>query len=334
METRSAIRNPQPTTRKPQSPTPNSRPSNPKLVSDIISEAESLGFIAAGFSLPEKPLFFDRFRAWIAEGKQGEMQWLERHMDLREDPGKLLEGCRTVITLAYPYSSIKPFTPDGFSASRYAEPDKGDYHDRLRILAKTAAKRIVENYPESHTRVCVDSAPILERSFACAAGIGFIGKNNMLIIPRQGSYVFLAEILTTAPLEFSKAEIMESRCGSCRLCVDACPTGALEGPFRLNASKCLSYLTIEHGGGVDAQIADKMGECFFGCDVCQEVCPFNEDRDSREIALPSIEEILSMDEKGFEERFGKTAFSRAGLDKIKGNIRAVKENAAKLSISQ
>jgi len=310
METKPTSRNPQPETRNP--------------LSHFIEKAKSLGFIAMGFSRPGAPLFFDRFREWIAAGKQGDMNWMGRHVELRENPGKLLEGCRAVITLAYPYSSKKPFTPDGFAASRYTEPRQADYHDRLRKLAKTLAQNIIADYPGTRIRVCVDSAPILERSFAYASGIGFIGKNNMLIIPGHGSYVFLAEILTTAPLEFSKAETMENRCGSCNLCMDACPTGALERPFSLNASKCLSYLTIEHGGEVDSKTGRKMGNSFFGCDVCQEVCPFNEERTLRDISLPSTEEILGMEKGDFEERFGETAFARAGLEKIKGNIRAIR----------
>jgi len=117
---------------------------------------------------------------------------------------------------------------------------------------------------------------------------------------------------------------MENQCGSCTLCVEACPTGALEMPFSLNASKCLSYLTIEHSGEIDGKTAKKMRNCFFGCDVCQEVCPFNEETALGDISLPSTEEILGMKEMGFEERFGKTAFARAGLEKIKSSIRAIK----------
>ena len=299
-------------------------PATHNPLSHFIEKAKSLGFIAVGFSRPGVPLFFERFQAWIAAGKQGDMNWIGRHVELRENPGKLLEGCRVVITLAYPYSSRKPFTPDGFAAARYTEPGKTDYHDRLRKLARTLAQNIIADYPGTRIRVCVDSAPILERSFAYASGIGFIGKNNMLIIPGQGSYVFLTEILTTAPVAFSKAETMENQCGSCNLCVDACPTGALEMPFSLNASKCLSYLTIEHGGDVDSETAKKMGDCFFGCDVCQEVCPFNEEPLPRDSSLPSTWEILCMEAKDFEKRFGKTAFARAGLEKIKGNIRAIR----------
>lgn len=317
METKPATRNPKPETRNSQLTTHNP-------LSHFVKKAKSLGFIAVGFSRPGAPLFFDRFQSWLAAGKQGEMNWMERHAELRENPGKLLEGCRAIVTLAYPYSSRKPSTPDGFAAARYTEPGRADYHDRLRKLAKTLAQGIIEDYPGTRIRVCVDSAPMLERSFAYASGIGFIGKNNMLIIPGHGSYVFLTEILTTAPLEFLKAETMENQCGSCTLCVEACPAGALERPFSLNASKCLSYLTIEHSGELDGKTAKKMRNSFFGCDVCQEVCPFNEETALRDISLPSTEEILCMKEKDFEGRFGKTAFARAGLEKIKSNIRAIK----------
>ena len=287
---------------------------------NLIQQARQLGFVALGFSRPGKPLFFDRFYAWISAGKQGEMGWMGRHLDLRKNPARLLKGCQTVISLAYPYSHKKPCTPEGFSAARYSEPHEDDYHDRLRKLAKIIAGEIKQQYPGTKTRVTVDSAPILERSFAYGSGIGFIGKNNMLIIPGYGSFIFLAEILTTASIPHPETEFMESRCGSCTKCIDACPTGALEAPYSVNASKCLSYLTIEKNGAVDDDTGRKMGNCFFGCDVCQEVCPLNELDKSNAALLPSIDTILNMEDETFRETFGKTAFARAGLSKIKGNI--------------
>ncbi len=252
------------------------------------------------------------------------MTWLERNEKLRQNPSGLLDGCQTVISLAYPYACRKPCTPDGFTTARYAEPDKTDYHDRLRPLAQELALSIVLWCPGSKTRVCVDSAPILERSFACASGMGFIGKNNMLIMPEYGSYVFLVEILTTAFLSLSDSEPTENQCGSCSRCIDACPTGALDGPFSMDASRCLSYLTIEHRGEVSHETGKKMGDCFFGCDACQEACPFNGDKSSRDVCLPSTDDMLRMEAKDFEEKFGETAFARAGLGKLKGNIRAVR----------
>jgi len=282
-----------------------------------------MGFLAVGFCRPGRPPFFDEFCTWIAAGMHGEMGWLARNPTLRETPENLLKGCRTVISLAYPYSSAKPLTSDGFSVARYTEFGQVDYHDRLKKLAKELARSIELLEPGSRSKVCVDSSPILEKSFAYRSGMGFFGKNNLLIIPGYGSYFYLAEILTTAFVEHSEMEPLNNQCGACTRCVDACPTGALEKPFRLDASRCLSYLTIEHTGTTSNRLGRKMGKCFFGCDVCQEVCPFNRTGASENISLPSTREILQMDEGRFKRIFGETPFARAGLQKLKSNIRAL-----------
>ena len=150
----------------------------------------------------------------------------------------------------------------------------------------------------------------------------------MLILPGYGSYFFLAEILTTASFEFPTTEPVANQCGSCTRCMDACPAGALERPFFLNASKCLSYLTIEYKGMVNSETGRKMGDCFFGCDICQEVCPFNEGHISRDISLPSTDDMLKMHTKDFKKEFGASAFGRAGLEKLKGNILAVRRQGS------
>jgi epoxyqueuosine reductase len=290
---------------------------------NLVEHAKALGFVALGFSPPEKPLFFDAFCAWVDAEKFGRMAWIKRHRNLREDPNMLLPGCRTIISLAYPYSRAKPFTPEGFTMARYSEPRKKDYHTRLRKKAKIIASELKKSYPDTKSRVCVDSAPILERSFAYRSGMGFFGKNNMLIVPGHGSYVFLTEILTTAPLPHSETEPMKNLCGNCTRCLDACPTGALEGPRRLNASRCLSYLTIEYDGDFDPKTGKRLGQCFLGCDVCQEVCPFNPFEKTRATSLPSIAEFLKMEDDQFKPLFGQTALSRPGLHRIKRNIKAV-----------
>jgi epoxyqueuosine reductase len=290
---------------------------------DLIKQAHDLGFVAVGFSHSGRPPFFDQLCAWISEGKHAGMAWMERHLPLREDPSRLLEDCRTIITLAYPYSYRKPCTPDGLSAARYSEPRKKDYHDRLRKKASVLAADIRQAYPGTRTRTCVDSAPIMERSFAYQSGIGFIGKNTHVIVPGHGSYFFLTEILTTAPIPFSETPLVANQCGTCTRCLDACPTGALEAPFRVDAAKCLSYRTIEEKMDLDREAGKTMGDCFFGCDVCQEVCPFNNGSEPAEVLLPPMDDFLTMDEKEFQQLFGKTAFARAGLSKIQGNIRVL-----------
>ncbi len=289
----------------------------------FIDKARELGFIAVGFTRPGTPLHFESFRRWLREVEVGDMSYLEKHLDIRKNPTKLLEGTRTIISLAYPYPAVKPLTPDGYAASRYSTPDQDDYHLRLKKSGKELCACIDELFPASRSRVCVDSAPILERSFAEASGIGFIGKNNMLIVPGYGSYCYLVEILTTAPFPITAFKEHDKGCGSCRRCIDSCPTGALKAPFFLDVSRCLSYLTIESKGDIDREQAGNMGNTFFGCDACQEVCPFN--REERGIvSLPSTGEILAMSESEFKGTFGRTAFERAGLKKLKSNIRALR----------
>jgi len=294
------------------------------MLTPLLNRAKDLGFIAVGFSLPDTPPYFDHFTAWLSDSKHADMAWLERSREVRADPLRLLEGCRTIISLAYPYPSQKTGTPDGLTVSRYAQPTLEDYHFRLKRLCRELTDIIKDMDGRSKVRVCVDSAPILEKSFAWSGGIGFIGKNNMLIIPGCGSYFFLAEILTTTPMKQSNVEAMENQCGNCTRCIDACPTGALEKPFYLDAGKCLSYLTIEHKGPLKDTYGRHMGDCFYGCDRCQEACPFNEEEETTKVLLPSADTFLRMDEGLFQEKFGKTAFARAGLEKIKSNIRTLR----------
>lgn len=293
------------------------------MISEVfIDKARELGFIAVGFTRPGTPLHFEFFRSWLKEVEVGDMSYLRGHIDIRGDPTKLLEGTRTIISLAYPYPAAKPSTPDGYAASRYSAPDQDDYHLRLRRLGKELSTVVSELFPGSLSRVCVDSAPILERSFAEASGIGFIGKNNMLIVPGYGSYCYLVEILTTARFPIPAFKGHESECGSCTRCIDSCPTGALKAPFYLDVSRCLSYLTVESKGDIDREAAGKMGNTFFGCDKCQEVCPLNGQEQSI-VSLPSTGDILAMSESEFKGTFGRSAFERAGLEKLKGNIRAL-----------
>jgi len=292
------------------------------MVSQFIEQAKGMGLIALGFSRPQRPAHFDSFCSRLADQKHADMTWLERNLDVRADPSKLLEGCQTIISLAYPYPSTRHETKDGYWVARYADPSSEDYHFRLKKLGEGLSGLIQKVYPGSRTRVCVDSSPIIEKSIAWQSGIGFIGKNTLLVIPGYGSYFFLFEILTTAPLQHPFVEPMPDQCGACTSCMKSCPTGALEKPYHLDASKCLAYLTIESKRDIRPALGPEMGRCFLGCDRCQEACPFNKGAFSINAVMPSADEILLMGEEDFEKTFGKTSLARPGIEKIKSNLRA------------
>ncbi|MCU0597398.1 MAG: DUF1730 domain-containing protein, partial [Desulfobacterota bacterium] len=165
-----------------------------RLTTSFISFAKSSGFIAVGFSRPNRPAHFDSFLSRLADRNHGDMAWLERNLDVRADPSKLLEGCQTIISLAYPYPNARHETEDGFRVARYADPSREDYHFRLTKLGEHLSGWIQRTHPESRARICVDSSPVLEKSIAWQSGIGFIGKNTLVVIPGYGSYFFLVEI--------------------------------------------------------------------------------------------------------------------------------------------
>jgi len=296
----------------------------PEFATSLISFAKSLGFIAVGFSRPQRPALYDFFLSRLAERKHADMAWLERNLDVRADPSKLLEGCQTIISLAYPYPNVRHETEDGFRVARYADPDREDYHFRLRELGEDLCGWIQKPYPESRARICVDSSPVLEKSIAWQSGIGFMGKNTLVVIPGYGSYFFLVEIATTAALQYPVVEPLADQCGACSLCMEACPTGALEKPYQLNASKCLAYLTIEHKGDIGPELGSAMKKSFLGCDQCQEACPFNKGARATMVPMPSATAILQMGEEDFKKRFGRTSLARPGLEKIKSNLRAAR----------
>lgn len=288
----------------------------------IEQQAQRLGFIAAGITHAAPPPFLENFHSWIKNRLHGDMAWLEKGAQARSDPSQVLKGCKAIVSLAYPYSVVKPITPEGFSTARFTEGLSEDYHRRLRRLAAPIMRIIQEAYPGAKNRVCIDSAPLLERAYGQMAGIGFIGKNNMLIVPGHGSFCYLVEILTTAPLAPGLKRPIQEGCGDCEKCLEACPTGALKAPFLLDSRKCLSYLTIESKSPIAPYMAQKMNRSFFGCDVCQEACPFNKEVSLTRLCLPSVYSILEMGEEDFRRQFGKTTFWRPGLEKLKSNILA------------
>ncbi len=246
----------------------------------IKSLAEKAGFDLCGITAPDIiPQARDRLRNWLDTGYQGEMAWIAEKLDLRCDPSLLADDVRSVIMLGINYyrPNSGP-TPDRFGrVSRYARGR--DYHKVIAGKARHLLTLIEENLKgvtEPHFKWWVDFGPFLERSYAVKAGLGYIGKNAMLINRDYGSWIFLAAIVTDLEIEGDSAHaVNHGRCGSCRACIDACPTGAIVEDGVVDSRRCISYLTIERPSEIPDELKPLMGDWVFGCDVCQEVCPHN-----------------------------------------------------------
>lgn len=296
--------------------------------------AGEIGFAAAGIA-PVAPAeseaaYFDR---WLAEKKQAGMHYMENYREIRLDPDGLLSGARSIISVAlnyYPASRRDPSLPH-IAYYAYGE----DYHvvvkQMLRRLWQAITKQgeTGEAAFSSEARFFTDSAPLLERYWAWRAGLGWIGKNTNLIIPGRGSFFFLGEIVTT--LEADRYDIpQKERCGACRRCLDACPTGALEAPRHLDANRCLSYLTIEHKGEIPPLEAARLGNRLYGCDTCQQVCPWNRFATPTRVEAfqpnPSLlslrkEDLRTLTREEYNRIFARSAVKRA---KYEGLMRTVR----------
>jgi epoxyqueuosine reductase len=257
----------------------------------IVAEARRLGFHRVGIVPVEAPARYRAYRDWVEAGHHGDMAYMADpdHRRCRADLRELLPEARAVVVVALAHP--RPDDPAGPRLGRIAGYARGrDYHEvfreRLHALADAvaaAAGRAIA------ARVCVDSAPVLERDLAERAGIGFTAKNTMVIAPGLGSYILLGELLLGVEVAATSAERPRPRCGDCRACLDACPTGAFRDPFVLDARRCISYLTIEHRGPIDRALRPLIGTMIFGCDICQTVCPFNAAAPDRVAADPELE---------------------------------------------
>ena len=284
-------------------------------------EAEREGFSRVGIARADPPPRFDRFRDWIGAGRHAGMAYLEETVEVRASPGNLLPGARSVVCLAAPYRSAPLRAADGSSIARYAAGP--DYHGSLRKsairVAKSASRRLEETFG---WRVCVDSTPLAERSFAAAAGLGWIGKNGCLIDRELGSWLLLAEIVTD--LDLPPDDPVAELCGSCVRCLESCPTDAFLAPGLLDAARCLAYWTIESRGPIPDEVKAELGARVFGCDVCQEACPWNgpvtADADSPNV--PTRAEWMAMGKGEWRRRFGASALNRAGRRGIQRNAAA------------
>jgi epoxyqueuosine reductase len=247
----------------------------------IRQRARELGFDALGIARADLPLDleFSRYEAFLDAGMEGSMAWLADNREVRRrlDTPDILEGARSVLCLAVRYGRPDEETPPGSVAALVARYARGqDYHNAIRKRLRKLAAFVRTLGEGIEARPMIDTAPVLERAWAARSGLGFLGKNGLIIVPGQGSYLLLGEVVTTLPLLPDTP--MNERCGSCTRCLDACPTGAFPTPFVLDARRCIAALTIEHRGPIEEPLRSSLGEHLFGCDVCQEVCPFNRTR--------------------------------------------------------
>jgi len=305
-------------------------PAQDSITARIRQKALELGFSSCGFSPAEPlPLQATNLTAWLRSGEAGEMTYMHRNQDVRTDPRMLLEEAKTIISLTAPYyQNLPQHNPGTPRISRYALGD--DYHDVLRKRGLDLLHHIQEAYGPVKGRFFTDSAPILEKAWAERACLGWIGRNGCLITPRFGSWVFLAELIVDIELE-SDLPPMPNRCGTCTRCVDACPTGALQKNGPLRATRCISYLTIEHKSDFDTETRP-WNDWIFGCDICQEVCPWNSHPPISTIPefMPnanrtnlSASEFLSMTPERFDEIFTGTPLKRTGLNRLKRNLKHI-----------
>lgn len=284
------------------------------------------------------PAEFDKegekhLRKFIKNGRQGNMAYLEEYKK-RVDPESLLNGAKSVIVIAVNYYRETPEPKDGEGIiARYAYGR--DYHKVIKKLLKNIAEFIEDLEESAETKTCVDTSPLLEKGYAVKAGLGFIGKNTTLITPQYGSFVLLGEIITNLELKYDEEH--KGTCGTCTRCLDACPMKAFVGPRELNANRCISYLTIEHKGEIQEELHKPIGKRIFGCDACQDVCPYNKAhaknaanadlQEKRAGSSIDIGEILEMQtDEQFLERFAGSPLMRAKRQGLQRNARIVKEN--------
>lgn len=295
------------------------------LSAQIKEKAFELGFDACGIAkvapIDTEAAFFDR---WIAMGCHAEMRYMENNRHVRFNPEGLVEGARSIISVALNYYPASKLPADAPHIAYYAYGK--DYH----LVVKNKLRELwqfVSIIGGGKARVFTDSAPILERYWAWKAGLGWIGKNTNLIIPGKGSFFFLGEVVTT--LELDSDTPQQNRCGSCTRCLDACPTGALQAPRHLNASLCLSYLTIENRGEIPSREAARLGNRLYGCDTCQEVCPWNRFAQPTQVQAfrpsPALLALKKEDLKNFSRDDYNRIFAQSAVKRAKyeGIIRTI-----------
>jgi epoxyqueuosine reductase len=297
----------------------------------IRAEARRLGFDAIGFA-PARlgPEIRERLQAFLADGMHGGMGWMETRADQRADPRALWPEARSVIALGLSYApESDPLESlhwqDRATISVYAR--NRDYHDVVKKRLKALARWIVAQYAEAGVKVFVDTAPVMEKPLAQQAGLGWQGKHTNLVSRVHGSWLFLGEIYTTLDLQPDMAEV--DHCGSCTRCLDICPTRAFPAPYRLDARRCISYLTIEHHGPIPEEFRKPMGNRIYGCDDCLAVCPWNKFAAAHqepafapraELTAPKLAALAALDDAAFRALFSGSPIKRIGRDRFVRNV--------------
>lgn len=300
-----------------------------EVTSSVKAKALALGFTSVGIArageLAEEG---DRLRRWLEKGYQATMGWMARSSDRRADPRLVLPGARSVISVAKNYfTEGEHETGEGSGRiSRYAWGD--DYHDVLGAGLAQFRDWLLETYPGAEAKVYVDTGPVMDKAWAVRSGIGWLGKHTNVITRERGSWVFLGEVLTTLELEPDAAAL--DRCGTCTLCLQACPTGAIVEPYVVDSNLCLSYLTIEHRGEVGEDLRGHYEGWIYGCDTCQDVCPWNRKFETpadepaflpREgFVAPPLAEWCEMDQTAFSAKFRRSPVKRARREGLLRNI--------------
>jgi len=293
--------------------------------------AKELGFTAIGIS---KATFLEeeapKLEEWLKRNYHGEMHYMENHFDKRLDPRKLVDGAKSVISLSYNYYTEKKLHDDAPKLAKYAFGE--DYHNVVKDKLKILLHKIEAEIGNIHARIFVDSAPILERTWANKSGLGWIGKHSLLINKQHGSFFFLAEIILDVELEYD-VPFQSNHCGTCTACIDACPTDAIVENKVIDASKCISYFTIELKDALPTEYQNKMEDWMFGCDICQDVCPWNRfSKHHNELKFEPHEKTLQMNrsewkeitEEVFNEIFKKSAVKRTKYSGLKRNLAFLK----------
>jgi epoxyqueuosine reductase len=305
----------------------------PPLEDDLLAEARRLGFVLAGIAPATPADDFARYEAWLDDGHAGEMGYLEKHAKARRHPAGVFPQVRSVLMVGMSYAPDRGAPPS--KTGRVALYAQGaDYHAVLRERLKGLGRWLAERRPGCRGRVAVDTAPLLERGFARRAGLGWVGKNTLLIHPRHGSWIVLGALLLD--IELVASEPFDTfHCGTCRRCLDACPTQAFVGAGNLDARKCISYHTIERKGPLEEPWRIAIDDWLYGCDICQEVCPWNRKAPTGHDALAAradlvtldARELLGLDAAQFREKFTGTAmYPRPGRPVLLRNAALVLGN--------